>query len=96
MRKIAQSTCESCHYIFPRDEMVRTVLSERSGSSVGLSTNLTSKNNRSNPRGSGRVYYRNRKVWICSACHKSNRRSEWLSFMFWAVVIVVSVVFLSE
>jgi len=96
MRKMAQSTCDSCHYIFPRNEMVRTVVSERSGSSVGLSTNFTSKNNRSNPRGSGRIYYRNRKVWICSECHKANQRSEWLSFVFWVVVVVASVILLSE
>ena len=95
MRKMAQSTCESCHYIFPRNEMVRTVISERSGTSVGLSTNLTSKNKRSNPRGSGRIYYRNRKVWICSKCHKANQRSEWLSFVFWLVVIVGIVYFSS-
>ena len=76
--------------------MVRTVVSERSGSSVGLSTNFTSKNNRSNPRGSGRIYYRNRKVWICSECHKTNRTNDFLIFIFWAVVVVVSVIVLSE
>ena len=96
MRKMAQSTCDSCHYIFPRNEMVRTVISERSGSSVGLSTNLTSKNNRSNPRGSGRVYFRNKKVWICSQCHKASKRKDFFMFIFWAAVVIASVVYLSE
>ena len=76
--------------------MIRTVLSERSGSSVGLSTNLTSKNNRSNPRGSGRIYYRNKKVWICSECNKTSRMNDFLIFTFWAVVIVVAIIFLAE
>ena len=96
MRKMAQSTCESCHYIFPRKEIIRTVLSERAGSSVGLSANLTSKNNRSNPRGSGRIYYRNKKVWICSECNKTSRMNDFLIFTFWAVVIVVAIIFLAE
>jgi len=77
--------------------MVRVTLSEASGSSVGFTTNLSSTNNRrSNPRGGVRKYYRNRKVWVCSECHRSDKVSEWLSFVFWLVVIVGSVVYFSE
>lgn len=71
--KIAQSTCTECHGIFPRTYMQQVTVTENAGTSWGLAKNLKQG---STPRGSFRVYRRNKKVWICNKCISSKIEKE--------------------
>ena len=91
MRKIANSTCTECHYIFPRNEMVQRTVTEHGGFSLGFSQSFTNNSKRGNPRGGIRTYYRNKKVWMCDSCcemiNKSEIRSTLVVFGLIGVVI---------
>ena len=87
MNKMSKSTCISCHYSKPKDEMRQRSFSEKSGHSFGASgpvnKTYTHKKGRasverpSTARVSGRRYYRTKKQWICNECWKG--RPRWIT-----------------
>jgi len=85
MNTISKSTCISCHYTKPRDEMRQRSFSEKSGHSVGLAGNVggmikqggVMKARPGNKRGSARINYRTKKQWICNECWKG--RPRWIT-----------------
>ena len=88
MKKMSQSTCVECHYIFPRNEMQQRVYHEASGRGVGLSKNLKSGSvTRASIRQSNRIT----KKWVCIDCNSKLKNKDYLSNLFYIIVILFAV-----
>jgi len=74
-RRVSTKECYKCHHRVPATEMTAKTIKVNSGNS-GISMSVGVGKNK-NPRfHSGRQYYRNKTVWICSECTESSRITE--------------------
>ncbi len=74
VKKVAQSTCVRCHHIYPRTEMTQKTVTSHSGNSYGV-YNLFGGSGTKKAKGSARVHYRKKQIWVCNDCSWDEMRN---------------------